>query len=99
MFEVTLVEWTDGDQGVRLVGRSSDPALIKRVREHLHSRIDSNEPPRAPPGLRIVPRPEIDARSENETDIFPDVRSDLPSPSGHSELSKSGTKPKRRNFE
>jgi hypothetical protein len=33
--EVALLEWNDTEQGVRLVGRSGDPNLIRSVREHL----------------------------------------------------------------
>ena len=44
--EVALLEWNDMEQGVRLVGRSSDPILVRSVRAHLASDLngDSERP-------------------------------------------------------
>ena len=33
--EVAPLEWNDMEQGVRLVGRTSDPNLIRFVQQHL----------------------------------------------------------------
>ena len=51
--EVTLLQWSDPEGAVRIVGRSADPDLIDLVREFLLEELDA-PPPSAPIPLRPV---------------------------------------------
>ena len=54
--EVALLE-SDPDRGVRILGRTTDAALVASVRGHLIERI--NQPPESqqePAAVRLVPR-------------------------------------------
>ncbi len=42
--EVALLEWQNGGEGLRLLGRSSDPNLVEAVREHLLGRLGAESP-------------------------------------------------------
>lgn len=54
--EVALLDWSDTN-GMRLLGRSRDPAVIETVRDHLAERLGAEPaPPRAP--LRVVTTPQ-----------------------------------------
>jgi len=33
--EIALIEWSDGDGGVRLLGRCADPRVVEIVQRHL----------------------------------------------------------------
>lgn len=55
--EVALLEWGEGQGGVRLLGRSGDPELVDLVRQHLAERLApaaSRAPTNRPPSLRPV---------------------------------------------
>ena len=61
-FEVALLEWGDGREGVRLLGRSSAPDLVETVRAHLVDRLSDDEPSESLKRrrLRLVPSPKDD---------------------------------------
>jgi hypothetical protein len=54
--EVALLEWNDMEQGVRLVGRSSDPSLVRSVRKHLSDEVHP-DPGGPTPDLQLVKPP------------------------------------------
>ena len=56
-FEVALLEWGDGRDGVRLLGRSSAPDLVETVRAHLVDRLSDDEPSESPRVHRLWPVP------------------------------------------
>ena len=61
--EVALLEWREGAQGLRLVGRSADPAMVAAVKEHLVERLAGTGAPDEPPMLRLVRPADDDDRN------------------------------------
>ena len=61
--EVALLEWNKGEQGVRLLGRSSDPGLVEAVRDHLVDQLGDCRPESA--SLRLI-RPKASRQPERE---------------------------------
>ena len=59
--EVSLIEWPNGPEagGPRLLGRSADPSIIRRVRDHLASERRRELAELAPPVRPVPPRPEV----------------------------------------
>lgn len=68
--EVALLEWGErepGENTVKLLGRSSDPALVETVRAHLVGRLSGplDEPPGlAGPVRRLQPAPNPDSKKD-----------------------------------
>jgi len=56
MLEVALAEWPEGG-GPIVLGRTTDPAIVRAVREHLAA-ARRRELDRLDPGLRVVPNPD-----------------------------------------
>jgi len=50
--EVALIEWREGDGGVRLLGRSTDARVVEYVRRQLRAALGREDEP--PPTLRVV---------------------------------------------
>ena len=55
IIEVALAEWRDGG-GPVVLGRSTDPAIVQQVREHLAAQ-RRRELARLEPPVRAVPEP------------------------------------------
>ncbi len=52
--EVALLEWREGRQGLRLLGRSADPGMVEAVREHLVEQLGDTGAPDDRPKLRLI---------------------------------------------
>ena len=55
--EVALLEWGEESGGVRMLGRSTDPALVEVVREHLTRRLSPYTPGDSRVPIRLVSNP------------------------------------------
>ena len=67
--EVTLLEWNDHEQGVRLLGRSCDPTLVATVQRHLAKHLQGEIA--EPKELRLVkgsPNEPNDDQEEGDND-------------------------------
>ena len=64
--EIALLEWREGAQGLRLLGRSADPVMVAAVREHLVERLADAGVLDEPSELRLV-RPTDD--DEHGSDV------------------------------
>jgi hypothetical protein len=76
--EVALLE-SDPDRGIRILGRTTDAALVASVRGHLIERL--NQPPenqQEPAAFRLVPRRDPDGSLDRDPENRPSAVVQIP---------------------